>query len=159
MNDETSASFNPIFANNWPKASDNHATKHRNFYESPYIDIELDSTEPIPKQYDTYKPWYRPQYDLNSTVCFLFVCHENNFLSIFLGYIQPDTSFDSAKSYNVDIDLIDRSELRDMFPFVDERVKIGLDSLIAILIVSRSIIHCRMRIMISIIPLVQVVIL
>ena len=78
--DQTSASFNPIFSSNWPKASDNYATKHRNLYDSPYIDIELDSTEPIPKQYDTYKPWYRPQYELNSTVCL-----DRNTIENFLG--------------------------------------------------------------------------
>jgi hypothetical protein len=63
-------SFNPIFASNWQKASDNYAVKHRNVYGSPYINIELESIQTIPKQYDTYKSSYYPQYDLNSIVCY-----------------------------------------------------------------------------------------
>jgi hypothetical protein len=67
--DETIDSFNPIFASNWSKASDNYATKHRSFYDTPFINIEIERMEPIPKQYDTYKPRYKPQYELNSSVC------------------------------------------------------------------------------------------
>jgi hypothetical protein len=62
-------SFNPIFASNWQKASDNYAAKHRNIYGSSYINIELESNQTVRKQYDTYKPSYYPQYDLNSIVC------------------------------------------------------------------------------------------
>jgi hypothetical protein len=62
--EETIQVYNPIFAKNWQKASDNYAAKHRNFYGSSYINVDLDSIQTSPKQYDTYKQ----SFYSNSTV-------------------------------------------------------------------------------------------
>jgi len=64
----TIENYNPIFTTNWQKASDNYAAKHRNFYGSPYINIELESIQTSPKQYDTYKQSFYPRNDFNSIV-------------------------------------------------------------------------------------------
>jgi hypothetical protein len=65
--------YNPIFAKNWPKASDNYAAKHRNFYGSSYINIDLDSIQTSPKQYDTYRQSFYSNNDLNLTVCWWYM--------------------------------------------------------------------------------------
>ncbi|CAF3149582.1 unnamed protein product [Rotaria socialis] len=53
----TTPIYTSIYANNWPKASDNYAAKHRSFYDSPFINIDYDSIQTTPKEYDTYKQY------------------------------------------------------------------------------------------------------
>ncbi|CAF1050515.1 unnamed protein product [Rotaria sordida] len=65
--EDTIPIYNSIFATNWLKASDNHAAKHRNVYGSPYINIDLESIQTLPKQYDTYKQYLYQQDNPNST--------------------------------------------------------------------------------------------
>ena len=65
-----SESYRPIFAYNWQKTLDDYAVKHRSIYGSPFNDIEEELNQNASKQYDSYKPSYSPQYNLNSIVCY-----------------------------------------------------------------------------------------
>ena len=133
-------SFNSIFANNWQKAWTNYSKKHQNVFGSPYIDVDLDSVSTLPKEYDTYKSWYQPQYDLNSLVNefirnISFLC---NWI-YFVGSIQSNSSIYCTESYNVKENFF---VLRNFFLVIrlDKRARNGLDFLMNILIVFKSII-------------------
>ncbi|CAF0750610.1 unnamed protein product [Adineta ricciae] len=59
--------YNPIFSRNWEKAYLNHTTYYHNYVHSPFINIELDQNQITSKQYDTYRPHYRPRVEINLT--------------------------------------------------------------------------------------------
>lgn len=67
--EETIPDCTPIFSVNWQKASDNYATQHQSFYDTPFIVADLDSPLTEPKEYDTYKQYYYEPVAPNAAVC------------------------------------------------------------------------------------------
>ncbi|UJR21900.1 hypothetical protein I4U23_024971 [Adineta vaga] len=64
---DTVNAYNPIYSSNWEKAYLNHTTYYRKHVHSPFINIEHEQTQTSPKQYDTYKPSFRPRVEINLT--------------------------------------------------------------------------------------------
>lgn len=60
---DDSPSYHAIYAANWQKASDSYAEKHRGFYDTPFINVDLESVQRMPKEYDTYKQYLFQQDD------------------------------------------------------------------------------------------------